>query len=86
MMKYLFKCNPKCDPGLETTPPPPGNNDIMVPMVYPYPPKELPTKGQGWHFFLKGGDTCQVGDDLKKGVGVSLPWDTMRHIKFLGDS
>ena len=40
------------------------------------PKKKLPKKGGGWHFFKKGGDTCQVGDDLKRG-GDPTPWDTM---------
>ena len=31
------------------------------------PKKKLPQKGGGWHFFKKGGDSCQVGDDFKRG-------------------
>ena len=58
------------DPGLQTTTP--GNDDIMVPAVYPE--KKLPPKGGGFHFFKKGGDTSQVGDDLKR--GDPTPWDT----------
>ena len=40
--------------------------------------KKLPQKGGGWHFFKKGGDTCQVGDDLKR--GDPTPWDTMHSL------
>ena len=43
----------------------------MVPAVYPE--KKLPPKGGGFHFFKKGGDTSQVGDDLKR--GDPTPWD-----------
>ena len=32
-----------------------------------YIPVKIPQKGGGWHFFKKGGDNCQVGDDFKRG-------------------
>ena len=47
------------DPGLQTTTP--GNDDIMVPAVYPE--KNNPLKGGGFHFFKKGGS-----DPLGRGL------------------
>ena len=40
-------------------------------------------KGGGWHFFKKGGDTCQVGDDLKRRGGDPTPWDSMKNFRTL---
>ena len=48
----------------------------MIFPIYAHATAKVRDKGGGWHFFKKGGDTCQVGDDLKRG-GDPTPLDTM---------
>ena len=44
-----------------------------------YPQKNpTPKKGGGGTFFFWGGDTGQVGNDLKR--GDATPWDTMKSL------
>ena len=36
----------------------------MIFPIYAHATAKVRDKGGGWHFFKKGGDTCQVGDFL----------------------
>ena len=48
----------------------------MIFPIYAHATAKVRDKGGGWHFFKKGGDTCQVGDDLRR-EGDPTPPDTM---------